>query len=404
MAKTNLKALADLPPVDDLRNLGTEVPEEDRLDGIDLLKINSILESADVSAGGFIRMERKGPFDDKFYYVARINAKDFDIDTIKRMYGGGEYQCKTFRANGQMYKPFQFNIDNRFKGQLDEQTIKAMAENPDAKGNQAMNQTLLQAALANKQQPDTQTPMMMKFMEMMGAKSDQNMMMMLTMMQQSAKQQSDTMMAMVTMMTAQKGGGSDMNPLILELLKQKSTTNPVEETLKLITMAKELVSGTKEEREPAMWEKIVAAVSPAVAPMLLGGLRPPAAATPATTVTAPPAEPAQLQSRQVQQQQPSDDMLGIRMFLGQLLKAAATGQDPALYADMIFANVSDEQLSQVRANLTDAAWPVNVFGDDPRTVQFRPWLEELKRLILTDVPTDSNPAESAAGGPGPDRQ
>lgn len=359
------------------------VAEEDRLDGIDLRKINEIISSEDVQKGGFIRLERRGPFDQKYAYVCKLDPEAFDIDQITKLYGGGDYQGRTFRANGQMYKMFNFSIDARHKGALGEGQIKELAEAEKGGG---MNKTLLEAALANKTGgPENNPNFMAKMMEMMGGRQDQSMLMMMTMMQtmtaqMNAAQENSTkmMVAMMTAMGASKPVGLD--PVVVELLKQKASVDPLEHMLKMMGMAKELTAGAAPEKEKTMMEQVIGAAAPAVASLFMGKMQPPGQPQPSTQVIAQAPKPAT-------QIQPSpDDMqaMMIRAFLNQVLAAAARGSDPALYVDMIFDNCSETQIGEIKRNLTDATWPVNLFGDDQRAVQFRPWLDELKKQLLLD--------------------
>lgn len=363
-----------------------ETAEDMKLEGIDLEKINAIISSDDVQKGGFIRLSRRGAFDQKFSYMCRLAPEDFDIERIKKLYGGGEYQGRTFRANGQMYKMFEFNIDSRFKGQLDVEALSRAA----ADDGTSVNKSLLEAALSGKPSSLENNPNFVgKLMETMSAKSDSTIMMMMQMMQQQSQQaiaaQSSNMQLMVAMITTMGNKQpTGMDPILLEILKDKATGDPMERMLKLVTMAKGLVADAKPEREPTMLENIVSAAAPAVASMFGAG-RPAGPPTQVVVGPSPTPQPAQVQQ---QQQQPSPDMqqsFMIRQFLGQVLAAAKRNSDPAIYVDMIYDMTSDEQLAQIRANLTDTAWPVNIFGDDPRAVQFRPWLEELKKLLLEDV-------------------
>lgn len=383
-----------------------EASEEHKLDGIDLRKINEILESEDVQKGGFIRLERRGPFDQKYAYITKMAPEDFDIDNIAKLYGGGEYQGRTFRANGQMYKMFNFSIDSRFKGALGEEAIRQLSDGD--KGNGGMNKTLLEAALSRPTSPENNPNFMGKMMEMMGAKSDSTMLMMMTMLQtmtsqMNAAQENSTkiMVAMMTSMGAAKPVGLD--PVIVELLKQKASVDPLEHMLKMMGMAKELTAGAPQEKDKTMLEQVVSAAAPAVAHLFMGKMG--AAPPPLPTVSAPMPQSIQPQKPAPVQIQPEDmQALMIRQFLSQILSAAARNSDPSLYVDMIFDNCNEVQIAEVKQNLTDAAWPVNMFGDDQRAVQFRPWLEELKKQVLADDATnDTIPSGPGSPTPGPEQ-
>lgn len=376
------------------------VSEEDRLDGIDLQKINDIISAPDIQKGGTIRIERRGEMDDKFAYVAKIPAESFDMDRIKKMYGGGEYYCRTFRANGQMYKTFGFSIDHRIRGQLDESEIKQLAGGDRGSD---MNKVLLDAALGNKgpQTLDSNPSFMSRLLETMESKSSQTMMMMMTMMQtmtqsMNSSQEKSTQMMVALLSQPKPASDGGMATVLAEILKQKATVNPLEDMIKMMAMLKEITTGAPAEREPAMWEKMLSAGGPALVGLLTGGRVQPQSPLPEVVAEQPASLPQAPAVQSTTQPQP-EMTLGVRAFIGLLLNAAAKNSDPAVYVDMILDNVSDVQLTEIRGHLTDASWPVNVFGADHRAVQFRPWLEELKQMILEpDADTKPSGVESPA--------
>lgn len=384
-------------PRNSTRTVEYEVPEDEKLEGIDLVKINEIISSSDVQKGGFIRLERRGPFDSGFSYLVKLKPDEFDIDRIMKLYGGGDYQGRTFRSNGQMYKMFTFSIDSRRKGALDESEIKALAEQKDGD----VNKRLLDAALAPKTSLglDQNPTFLSRILDTQAASGNQTMTMMMTMMQQMTQQmlasQENSTKMMIAMMTANRaeakpaGGADPTLMLLVEILKEKASGDPVEKMMKLMSQAKELVAGAPKPDEPPFWEKLATAAAPAVIGMLGGG-RPPMQVTDQGQV--PTAVQPQPQP-QLKPDQPDMNAFAIRMFLNQVLSAAAKGSDPGLYADMIFDNVSETQLEEIKQHLTAEAWPANLFGDDPRTVSCRAWLDQLKAIMLAD--DDATPEPSS---------
>ena len=370
---------------------------EARLDIADREAIDNIVLSSDVGKGGKIRITRKGPLDHTYQYVTTVPADAWNTESsfefVKKTYGGGDYKCQTFRANGQLYKPFEFSIDYRIKGSLDEDEIKRLALEQQGQMSRTTTSDMFKMfdMLRDNKPQDTgfKSGDMIKLMEMNSQKSDQMMVMMMTMMNESSK---NMMGMMQVMMAGQANKGSGIDPVILQLLTAKSEKTPILEVLETMKAIKELTSNEKQpEEEKPFWERLAMAAAPA----LLGGLT--GAGAGAGAPAAAPTAPA----GQLENQTPTEEMLNnylVRMFLGKILTAATENRDPALYADMISETLSPAQLDMLKNVLTQADWAVKLFGQDQRVASCIEWLTELKQLILTDA--SSEPTTESAGKSG----
>jgi len=389
-----VKSLQDvqLPDADDSAD-----KREVALDNADRKAIDDIVLSNDVSKGGKIRITRKGPFDHTFQYITTIPADSWDTEVsfeyIKKMYGGGDYKCQTFRANGQMYKPFEFAIDYRVKGQLDEDQIKLNAIEQQSGGKSTSGADMLkmfELFRPTQQQDQLKSSDLIKIMEMGSQKSDQMMMMMMQMMNKSSENMVQMMTVMMTA-NAQKGNGID--PVILQMLQAKQEKTPVIELLEMMKAVKEL-NAPSEDKEPEkpFWERLLTTAAPALIGGLTGSMSQPQAQS-------QPVAPEPQQTQQLDQ--PTADMLNnylVRIFLNKVLEAAVAKKDPLFYADMIAETLSEEQFQMLRNVLTQADWTVKLFGQDQRVQGCMAWLNELKTIILTDElpPEQSSPAQGGS--------
>jgi hypothetical protein len=398
-----VKSLQDvqLPGGDD-----TTDAREAALETADRKAIDDIVLSNDVSKGGKIRVTRKGPFDHNYQYVTTIPADSWDTDTsfefIKKLYGGGDYKCQTFRANGQMYKPFEFAIDHRVKGQLDEDSIKQLATEQQTGRSSSSSDMLKMFELFKPAQPSDQLKSsdLIKIMEMGSQKSDQMMIMMMQMMNKS----SENMVQMMTVMMTANASKGGIDPVLLQMLQAKQEKTPVLELLEMMKAIKELNAPEKDEPEKPLWERLLTGVAPALIGGLTGG-QPLPVQTQVSEVTQP--QQPQKGSESTQIDQPTADMLNnylVRIFLNKVLSAATENKDPALYADMISETLSPEQFQMLRGVLTQADWAVKLFGQDQRVQGCMEWLTELKTLILTDELPQSPTATTGGSSTVPDQK
>jgi len=385
---TRITSLSDLT-LPESNGTTAQEERESRLDRADRDAIDTIVLSNDVSKGGKIRVSRKGPMDHTYQYITTIPADAWategSFEFIKKVYGGGDYKCMTFRANGQMYKPFEFSIDYRCKGQLDEDEIKRLAAEQQSNGRPAGNSEFLKMfeilrADMKPKDDGLKSSDLIRIMEMSSQKSDQ---MMMLMMQMNAKASENMVQMMTVMMTAQSSK-SGTDPVILQMLQAKQEKTPVMELLDIMRAVKELNAPEKEEEDKPLWERLLTSAAPALLGSLTGG----------QALPAQPQVQSQVQAQTTAQEQTTEidqrtaNMLQnymVRLFLGKVLQAASENRDPALYADMIMETLEPAQLDMLRRVLTQADWAVKLFGEDQRVQTCMAWLVQLKELILSDV-------------------
>ena len=400
MAK--LKDLAELPPVNDPTQT-TPLTASERREEKDILVqekdielIDKIILSDDMQKGGIIRIERRGPLEQNWSFVCKLPAEQWGdtndrIEWCKNMFGGGEYNCRTFRANGQMYKSFAFAIDPRYQGKLDKDEIQRLNDRTD-KGD---GLTKILESMAPKPGDGLRVSDMLNMMDRQNNKGEQAMAMMMTMMVKSMEvsaQQNMGMMTALATMFAGKSNGSDNQAILLELIKQKQERTPMTETLEMMKSVKEIFGdGNKDEEKDDMWSKIGRIAGPVLTGIMAGG-QPKAGPTPTPTAGQPAPPPRQIPAGMVYQLPPQYQVM---LKLG--LSAAERGSDPALYYDLLVDNMGDDGIKMLQQALTGDDWCAKMFGDEAQVAHIRPWLDELRSLIITHV---TNPviSESPASG------
>jgi len=369
-------------------------------DMVDVSKIDAILNSNDVKAGGRVRIERRGPGDTQWQYIMKIPVEDFDMDRIKAVYGGGDYSCQTFRSNGQMYKPFRFSVDYRMKGTLDEVSIKLAApDNQRGDQNNERALVIMQQALAQKSAGNNENSMIAMFGLM-------------------AQMQAENQKTMATIMAAAIGGRpTGPDPMVMELIKIQAA-KPVQDSSSRMAELKELMvlvrelngNPPKEEKpEPSALEKVVNAVGPLLEKLVASRTiqQLPARPVPAVPAPAPVSRPTQ-DSAQAAREAKAREMAN--MVLDQIMAAAERNSDPQLVADALCDALDDQALVNLGQVLTDDAWKVKLFDNDERLANHEQWFEELRQLIIQYAnnvgkpgatgPTDQVPATGGQDGPG----
>lgn len=363
-----------------------EIEPEDR---VDVDKIKSVLAAQDIS-GGYVRLQRKGPVDATFQYLTKVPVEQFDIDHIKKTFGGGDYKAQTFRANGQMYKPFEFSIDYRFKGAMDEGTMKSLASGANDT-NTALKTWEMVSKITDANKSDDK--MMFRMMEMQSSKSDQMMALLMTQMAKSQEMQTqmmtNMMTAMATIMSSNRPQGGDsfstaLTPILIKMIDSNSSRQgSLTEALEVIKSVKEIVGpGSVEDKEEDMISKIarlgmqaVAMVAQARSGQVPGQQVP---QIPQTSVIADtPQQPNNVTNIDSVQQQ-------VQSFIFMLIHAAERGSDPSLYYDMVVDNLDDNSINQLKLILVQPDWTTKLFENNPRVMACLPWFESLRQLFLSD--------------------
>jgi len=314
-----------------------------------------------------------------------------------------------------MYKPFNFSIDYRFKGALDDQAMRQLATEPKE------SQTKIVDAISRMGDSGMTPNVMLRMMETSAKQQETNMTMMMKMMMDSQERQ----MALIGKLFESRqqerpavAQGSEfvgaVTPLLLEMIKSKSTSTPLSDSITMLKELKEVMRDDQEEKEDTMLEKIMKIAGPLM-PILIGGGRAPSNGGAERTINLPPAQPDEQARRGTGAADPvrlDRAKVIISLFIEQLLTAADKGSDPGIYYDLLVDALTEPQLVQLKQNLTAGDWCARLFNDDARVMARISWFEELRQLILndgkpdgqmtnatTDIGTDNARSDSGPGSP-----
>ncbi len=372
--------------------------------------IDAILHSNDLE-GGTIRISRRGPTEQNFSYLCKMKTGEFDIDFIKTVYGGGYYQCKTHRSNGQMYKGFEFSIDPRFRGSMDPSKDKD-DRSPDPI---AMLRAASDITAQGNRGSDASTQAMMKM-------QSESMQMFMAMMQNNAVQQQQaadrTMQMMTAMITSMNSGKSTTDslttkdlltliPALVPIFKgEKQVTPTLLETIEAMTKMRELVSTGQVSEAPEVPKPLVQQflealphaasivgnlrgqpAAPAIQPpkpqprLPVNGTAPNGSHLPSPPVSASPAAasngnspdgaaaPAVVDDRKVQ-------------LLATLVNAARRNRDVELYHDLVISELEDGEVPLFKEVLTNQSTFASLFSNVPDFTSLAPWFEQLRLILL----------------------
>ena len=339
--------------------------------------------------GGTIRITRRGPMDALYAYVTKMDIRAFEIESIKKIYGGGDYKCQTFRKNGQMGPQVNFSVDARFRGVVD-------PDRSDGNGNgKAVDPVALMKSAKDLMGGDTaeRSSHMSQIMKMQA----DNTSMMMTLMMESSKQQMAMMAGMMTAMSqamankssVQSGFGMQDVIGLLTLIKSGEGKTDLVQLIQAVKELKGVTDGAGEETAKTWPEKIMEALPHAasIVESLRGGGKPAPQVTAAPQLKSlpPPTAGASVPSE-----------ASVKQGLGMIIMAAKNNRDVELYHDMILELVSDDQLPMLQAALTGESWFVQFFGTFPEAESVRPWLTKLRDLLLVTLNQPADESDSNA--------
>jgi hypothetical protein len=362
---------------DPLPDVEPEFTHEEEQD--DVSKIQALLKELDMS-GGVARIFRQRPGQAKHEYEGEIPADTFTLETIKRAYGGGDYQVRFAAKGGRYVRSIRFSIDPRHKGELDKvhDIQTPVTQNND-------NSQALLAFMMQQQQTQAQ-------------QAQQSMTLMMTMMSESQK-------SMAAIIAAAIGGGRQvtpdssskfievMMPMLTESMKPRGGVAELTENVKLV---KELM-GTAPEKEEKddMLEKMMTIGAPILGAFMSRGQPHQPQPQPVRVNPMQPAQPQALPTPEQMAQAKAQDLLGkLRFVTPVLVRAAKKGSFIDSYVDILNDNLDDEGHEMLVFMLQRDDWISTLFNDNPDVVANRQWFENLREAILN--PDEDAPGEETA--------
>jgi uncharacterized protein YoaH (UPF0181 family) len=349
----------------------------------DVSKIQSLMRELDMS-GGVARIFRQRPGQAKHEYEGEIPADTFNLETIKRAYGGGDYQVRFAAKGGRYVRSIRFSIDPRHKGELDK---VHEIQTPVTQTND--NSQALLAFMMSQQQAQAQ-------------QAQQSMTLMMTMMNESQK-------SMAAIIAAAIGGGRQvtpdssnkfieiMMPMLTESMKPRGGMSELTENVKLV---KELMGNAPEKEEKDdMLEKMMTIGAPLIGAFMSRGQpqqpQPqPVRVNPVQPVqTLPPTQEQLAQSK-------AQDLLGkLRFVTPMLVRAARKGAFIDSYLDILNDSLDDEGHEMLVYMLQREDWISTLFNGNPDVVANRQWFEQLREAILTPEDESTDTAGEATPEP-----
>jgi len=344
----------------------------------DVSKIQSLLKELDMS-GGVARIFRQRPGQAKHEYEGEIPADTFTLETIKRAYGGGDYQVRFAAKGGRYVRSIRFSIDPRHKGELDKvhDIQTPVTQNND-------NSQALLAFMMQQQQTQAQ-------------QAQQSMTLMMTMMSESQK-------SMAAIIAAAIGGGGRqvtpdssskfievMMPMLTESMKPRGGVAELTENVKLV---KELM-GTAPEKEEKddMLEKMMTIGAPLLGAFMSRGQQQPQP----QPVRVNPAQPQALPTPEQMAQAKAQDLLGkLRFVTPILVRAAKKSAFIDSYLDILDDSLDDEGHEMLVFMLRRDDWISTLFNDNPDVVANCSWFEQLREAILTPDEESTDPTGEAS--------
>ena len=368
-----------------MRDLQDPLPDQDpefvhEEEQDDVSKIQSLLKELDMS-GGVARIFRQRPGQAKHEYEGEIPADTFTLETIKRAYGGGDYQVRFAAKGGRYVRSIRFSIDPRHKGELDKVHD---IQTPVTQTND--NSQALLAFMMSQQQAQAQ-------------QAQQSMTLMMTMMNESQK-------SMAAIIAAAIGGGRQvtpdssnkfieiMMPMLTESMKPRGGMSELTENVKLV---KELMGNAPEKEEKDdMLEKMMTIGAPLIGAFMSRGQPQQPQPQPVRVNPVQPIIPTQEQLAQSKAQ----DLLGkLRFVTPILVRAARKGAFIDSYLDILNDSLDDEGHEMLVYMLQREDWISTLFNGNPDVVANRQWFEQLREAILTPDEESTDPTGEAAPEP-----
>jgi hypothetical protein len=357
-----------------------EVQSEQYIDeGIQ--KVFRVLKGLNLSGGKVgIFLKRSNTL--KAGYVGEMPLEQFQMDgfeTLKRLYGGGDYMLQFKDGQGVIVTQAPLMIDPRFKGEIDAPERQLAPEKPDTEDRLAQ--------LVEKLKP--------------AAQDNNSMTQILVAMIDSNQKTLTAMMSAIATMNSRPAPppppptDAIVLPVLLEMIRAKTDKTPLVETIEAMAVLKSMQEGA--EPRDDMVEKLIKTMGPTLLNILARQQQQPqpmpatvaVEATRAIAGEAPAASGAAGANGATAPAPGQEPKL--TAFIPMLLNAARKGTPPAAYYEVICDNVPDDQLDKLIEELLTPGWFESLFGTHPDVIAQKPWLEKLRAVFL-----DADEAEEAA--------
>lgn len=351
----------------------------------DVTKLQNIIRELDLS-GGVARIFRQTAGRAEFDYEGELPVDGFNLETIKRVYGGGRYIIRFAAKGGRYVRSIKFSVSPRHKGELENTNLPAPVSNSPDNGLIAFMMQQNQAAQQQQQQMMT---------------------LMMTLMSESSKSMASVIAAAISSGNGRGGGPAEpasrtvelLMPLMIENMKPRGGTTEVMEQLKLL---KELTGPEKEEKEEDTMTKILNMGAPILGALMnrgQGGQPPqpiPMPPPPASNPALPTPQPDMSAQRKAEAL-----LMKLRLATPMLVRSARENRDIEPLLEILDDMLDDESYGMLCHLLGQPNWTELLFGNNPDVQAHRVWFDNFRELILNPE-DEANPSPAQAEVPATD--
>lgn len=354
-------------------------------------QLQELLKSETIG-DGYIVLYRRKLTDTKHNYLDRIPTGNFNLETIKNVYGGGDYMGKIFRSDGQFFKNISFSIDASIPSTHPRAAAVAAGQGGDRAASNLSDEALRLLAASRGENAGQQQ-----------AQGRSDMAIFASMITAMMKSQMDLMVAMLT---SQRDGGGANTEILKALIQSHRGTSP-KELIESMAMLKDLQEGKPIAKdEEGGFGEVIADVGAALlkkftAPSAGADLRrrnPPA---PQLSAPAPaPTLPAAPNPETAPDMNLNPMKALIVRYRDSALAAARENKDPAAWVSSMLDLVPESYHEPIFNLANEEKWFTLLFGDLPQAIPFKPWLEKMREAILDEFsgPTEGSPDAAPAPG------
>lgn len=338
----------------DLR-LPTE--EEGRTTGDDL---DALLAELPAAAASITLSRRNDKNPTQWDYCTKIPVNEFDLEAVKREFGGGIYRGQVKQGTGQMVRQFTFSIESRFVPQAFQQPAagpgaQAIALQEEAMENRKLFRDLLLALAARPA----------------GGNDLDTAIKLATLLKGDSTSGGATVRDLLAMFQQGMQLGADRQPLSDSFGGVVSAASPL-----LNAIAKNLEAQVEERR------RVLGGGAPVRESSVQGPLSP--AGGPPRTESGPVSGPYSWLGK-------------VQPYFAQLVNLAKLDKDPELYADVVLDQLPDEFVAELEEAAKDPAFVQEVLSRVSEARMYRGWFEAFLTRLRAQLLDEDQPSANGNG-------
>lgn len=350
-------------------------------------QLEDILAS-DGIADGYVNLYRRTLTETKPAYLDRLPVSNFSLETVKNVYGGGEYTAKIFTSQARFFRQITFIIDHQIPA-----THPRAVGSRDAQQHGGSTDEMIRLILAREAQPKPAAP-----------DNRNDMTAIFGLVGIILKSQSDILAAALAGRPSVAPSVDANNELVRELIRAQKPQSP-KDWIESFSMLQNLRDGKEPTGETGGFAGFLGDAAAAFMAKMGGnplapGPNPPALPAPITLPPAPNRE--RFQAFNLPSNPESMTILQAAVFHAvrdQLLNAAQANRDPREFVATMIGQIPEKYDDAIFAQLSRPDWFEMLQGFDSRATAFRPWLEKVRAAILEELKGDDGGAAAATDFP-----